>query len=92
MDLVVVVPTFNEAENIEAFVAELLALGIEGLRILVVDDNSPDGTGQLAESLAARHPEVCRAAWTQAPSRAERRWARALASAQWRRARPRRAT
>lgn len=56
MDLVVVVPTFNEAENIEAFVAELLALGIEGLRILVVDDNSPDGTGQLADSLAARHP------------------------------------
>jgi dolichol-phosphate mannosyltransferase len=57
MNIVVVVPTFNEAENIEALVAELLALGLEGLRVLVVDDDSPDGTGKLADTLAARHPD-----------------------------------
>ncbi len=56
MNIVVVVPTYNEAENLEAFVAELLALGLEGLRILVVDDDSPDGTGQIADKLAQRHP------------------------------------
>ena len=58
MNIVVVVPTFNEAENIETLVAELLALGLEGLSILVVDDQSPDGTGKLADALAARHPKL----------------------------------
>jgi dolichol-phosphate mannosyltransferase len=58
MNIVVVVPTFNEAENIEPLVAELLALGLEGLSILVVDDESPDGTGGVADTLAARHPSL----------------------------------
>lgn len=58
MELVVVVPTYNEAENLEALVAELLALGLDGLRILIVDDQSPDGTGKLADALAARHPRA----------------------------------
>ncbi len=56
MKVIVVVPTYNEAENVEALVAELLALGLEGLQILIIDDNSPDGTGLIAERLAARHP------------------------------------
>jgi glycosyltransferase involved in cell wall biosynthesis len=51
----VVLPTYNEAENIERLVPELIALG-PGLRVVVVDDHSPDGTGDLAEALAARHP------------------------------------
>ncbi len=56
MKIVVVVPTFNEVENIEAIVGELLALGLDGLSVLIVDDESPDGTGKLADTLAARHP------------------------------------
>ena len=49
---IIVVPTYNEAENIEAFVRAIFALDVSGLRILIVDDNSPDGTGQMAEALA----------------------------------------
>jgi dolichol-phosphate mannosyltransferase len=56
-----VLPTFNEAENLEAVVAAaravLAAAAPEGFRILVVDDDSPDGTGVIADRLAAAHPE-----------------------------------
>jgi dolichol-phosphate mannosyltransferase len=48
----VVLPTYNEAENLPNIVAALMALSIENLNILVVDDNSPDGTGQIADGLA----------------------------------------
>jgi len=58
MKIVVVVPTYNEADNLPALAAELLALGIEGLQLLVVDDASPDGTGQVADSLAERYPGI----------------------------------
>ena len=54
-------PTYNEAENVEALVrAALGQLGSAGVEhtILVVDDSSPDGTGELAARLAAAHPEV----------------------------------
>lgn len=51
--IMVVLPTYNEAENIGAITDALLALPLD-LSILVVDDNSPDGTGQLAEEIAAR--------------------------------------
>jgi dolichol-phosphate mannosyltransferase len=53
---VVVIPTYNEADNLPAITVELLALGIGGLEILVVDDASPDGTGQVADDLAQRYP------------------------------------
>jgi dolichol-phosphate mannosyltransferase len=55
--LMVVMPTYNEAENLPTMVGELLALDLPGLEILVVDDNSPDGTGQVADDLADRYPE-----------------------------------
>jgi dolichol-phosphate mannosyltransferase len=45
------VPTFNERENIAALVPRLL--GIDGVRVLIVDDGSPDGTGMVADGLAA---------------------------------------
>jgi dolichol-phosphate mannosyltransferase len=55
-------PTFNEAENIEAVVSAALAqlevCAPGGHRVLVVDDSSPDGTGELADGLAARNPAV----------------------------------
>lgn len=58
----VVIPTYNEAANIEgivrATVAELDRVAPGDYRILVVDDNSPDGTGQIADRLAAAHPQV----------------------------------
>jgi len=54
----VVVPTYNEAENLAALTVELLGLGVPGLRILVVDDASPDGTGRIADGLAREHPGV----------------------------------
>jgi dolichol-phosphate mannosyltransferase len=53
---VVVIPTYNEADNLPGLTAELLALEIPGLAVLIVDDNSPDGTGQVAETLAQRLP------------------------------------
>jgi dolichol-phosphate mannosyltransferase len=48
---VVIVPTYNERENLPGLVAELLRVG--GLEVLVVDDDSPDGTGDLADRLGA---------------------------------------
>lgn len=53
---IVILPTLNEAENLPRMVAALLDLPLPGLRVLVVDDNSPDGTGRLADKLAQRHP------------------------------------
>jgi dolichol-phosphate mannosyltransferase len=51
----VVLPTYNEAENLPVIVAALFGLPLTGLRILVADDNSPDGTGRVADELAARY-------------------------------------
>ena len=44
--IMVVIPTYNEANNLPTLIGELLALGLPGLQILIVDDNSPDGTGR----------------------------------------------
>ncbi|RME46482.1 MAG: polyprenol monophosphomannose synthase [Chloroflexi bacterium] len=52
----VVMPTYNEADNLPGMVAELLALDIDDLDIIIVDDNSPDGTGNVAERLARCYP------------------------------------
>lgn len=52
-----VIPTYNEADNLPALVQALLELPLEGLHILVVDDNSPDGTGQVAAALAAAYTD-----------------------------------
>ncbi|HUB98231.1 MAG TPA: polyprenol monophosphomannose synthase [Solirubrobacterales bacterium] len=53
-----VLPTYNEAENIEPFVAAVRDNLPAGSQILVVDDNSPDGTGARADALAERHDNV----------------------------------
>lgn len=50
----VVLPTYNEAENLELMVNALFDLGVPDLHILVVDDNSPDGTGKIADLLASK--------------------------------------
>jgi len=51
----VVIPTYNERENIERTVRDVLALG-DRYRVLVVDDSSPDGTGAIVAALAVRFP------------------------------------
>lgn len=53
----IVIPTYNERENLPALAERLLALPVP-VDLLVVDDNSPDGTGKLAGTLAEAHPEV----------------------------------
>jgi dolichol-phosphate mannosyltransferase len=53
----VIVPTYNERDNLPPLVAKLLSLPVK-IDLLVVDDNSPDGTGQIADDLAAKHPQV----------------------------------
>lgn len=57
METLVVVPTYNELENLPRLAETLLSLETE-LGLLVVDDNSPDGTGHLAEELAAADSRV----------------------------------
>ncbi|HUG08413.1 MAG TPA: polyprenol monophosphomannose synthase [Acidimicrobiia bacterium] len=53
--VVVTLPTYNELENLPLIAPEIVA---HGYRLLIIDDNSPDGTGRLAESLAADVPEI----------------------------------
>jgi len=51
----VVLPTYNEAANLPVIVDELISLPLTGLHILVADDNSPDGTGEVADQLAEKY-------------------------------------
>ncbi|MBI3850497.1 MAG: polyprenol monophosphomannose synthase [Verrucomicrobia bacterium] len=53
----VIVPTYNERENLPALAARVLALPVS-VDLLVVDDNSPDGTGKVADELATKHPSI----------------------------------
>src|SRR5258708_23036222 len=53
--VIVVVPTYNEAENLPRIIEQVLALPVSTIEVLVVDDNSPDGTGKIADDLAAQN-------------------------------------
>ena len=57
MSAAVIIPTYNERENIARLTDRLLRLGIR-LDIIFVDDNSPDGTGMLSDELAKSFREV----------------------------------
>ena len=57
-DVWVILPTYNEAENLERIVAAVLEQLPPSRRILIVDDNSPDGTGEIADRLAAEDESV----------------------------------
>ena len=54
MTVLVVIPTYNERENLPLLVPAVLA---HGYQVLIVDDGSPDGTGQVADALSREHPE-----------------------------------
>ena len=65
MNTVVVIPTYNEAGNIEPLIKQILGLHPD-LSIIVVDDNSPDGTGQIADAISAKDSRVsCRSQTSQ---------------------------
>jgi len=55
MRITIVLPTYNEAENLPRLVSALLSLPLD-ITVLVVDDNSPDGTGAIADELATQYP------------------------------------
>ena len=55
--LAIVIPTYNERANLEPVVTELMAR-VPGCQIVVVDDNSPDGTGEIADSLARQFSSI----------------------------------
>jgi dolichol-phosphate mannosyltransferase len=56
LKITVVVPTYNERQNLPTLVELLAELRVPDLHVLVVDDNSPDGTGEIADKLAAEAP------------------------------------
>ncbi len=56
MKTVVVLPTYNEAQNLPRMIRALLSLRLDGLEVLVVDDGSPDGTGEIADNLSKEYP------------------------------------
>jgi len=57
MKIIQIIPTYNEAQNLPVLVSKLLALSLPDFHVLIVDDNSPDGTGEVAENLAAQYPD-----------------------------------
>lgn len=58
MKTAIIIPTYNERDNIDKLINEIFSLEIEGLEVVVVDDNSPDGTGKIVAEISAREPRV----------------------------------
>ena len=56
-DSLVIIPTYNEKENIKNIINAVLALGEHQFDVLIVDDNSPDGTGAIVDSMIAERPD-----------------------------------
>lgn len=56
--VLVIIPTYNEADNVKQVIRKIIDLNIPNLSILVVDDNSPDGTGRLVEEISRRDSRV----------------------------------
>jgi dolichol-phosphate mannosyltransferase len=57
MKTLIIIPTYNEKENIESIIEAVFNLGLD-INVLVVDDNSPDGTGNIADELSAKDSRV----------------------------------
>lgn len=54
--IVIVIPTYNEKDNLPALLAQIAVLRLPDWRAIIVDDNSPDNTGQIAENLRSQYP------------------------------------
>jgi dolichol-phosphate mannosyltransferase len=54
----IIIPTYNERDNIRQIVEKVLSLGIPELSLTIVDDNSPDGTGAIADTLRNEHENI----------------------------------
>jgi dolichol-phosphate mannosyltransferase len=54
----IVIPTYNEKGNIEEMICALFSLNIDSLSVLIVDDNSPDGTAGIVQSLQGQYPTL----------------------------------
>lgn len=52
----VIIPTYNEKENIQKLIEEIFSLEIKNLQILIIDDNSPDKTWNIIEKLKCKYP------------------------------------
>lgn len=57
LHILVVVPTYNEIENLPEFVRRIRNINVDSLGLVIVDDNSPDGTGILAEEYSQKYPK-----------------------------------
>ena len=57
MEALIIVPTYNEKENISELIRSVLSID-EGLEMLIVDDNSPDGTGEIVDGIRAQESRV----------------------------------
>ena len=58
MKTVVVIPTYNERDNIGRLLPELMTLGVSDMEVLVVDSNSPDGTADVVKEFSEHNPRV----------------------------------
>ena len=56
MKAIIILPNFNEAENLPKIVDEIMAHESPQFNLLIVDDDSPDGTGKIADQSAAQYP------------------------------------
>lgn len=56
MKTTIIMPTYNEAENLPGLVEKIMSLPESNINLLFIDDNSPDGTGQVAEDLGKKYP------------------------------------
>jgi dolichol-phosphate mannosyltransferase len=57
MSSIIIIPTYNERENIERLITEILKLNTD-FQILIVDDNSPDGTGEIIERISQQYNQI----------------------------------
>lgn len=55
---IIVIPTYNEKNNLPKLLDQIFSLKIDGLNILVVDDNSPDGTGKIVDKMKKTNPQI----------------------------------
>ena len=58
MKILVIIPTYDEGQNIEKLLEQIVGQNIDGLEVLVVDDNSPDGTGDLVKRFSKKEQSV----------------------------------